>query len=361
MVRSARDEESVTARDDQRRALVDAYTSQLLLRSQRSELTAEESSAIAGCSTLSEAMKVIEARRKPILHGAKPGVRPSPGRTVSRRRRTMLALVTIPVIAGIALGLLWLGQGRLIYIPYVGVPTPASQGLSRTEVVTFTTEDSVVLHGWFVPADTTPARFTVLMFNGNAGHRGMRAPVAAEFARRGIATLLFDYRGFGDNTGKPSEEGLARDARAARAYLTTRTDVDSSRIVYFGESLGAAVALRLATETTPPPFALVLRSPFTSLTDIGRYHYPYLPVRWLLRERYPSLERASVVGSPTLVIAGDRDSIIPAAQSRQLYAAIATRKHFVEIAGANHNDEAMFVGPELMQAVLDFVATIDRR
>lgn len=270
----------------------------------------------------------------------------------------------VATVLGLALGLalLWLGQRRLIYIPYVGVPTPASQGLPRAENVTFTTDDSVTLHGWFVPAASTPTRFTMIMFNGNAGHRGMRAPVAAEFSRHGVATLLFDYRGYGDNAGRPSETGLAADARAALVYLKTRTDVDTSRIVYFGESLGAAVALRLATETSSTPFALVLRSPFTSLADIGRYHYPYLPVRWLLRERYPSLERARSVACPTLVIAGDQDRIIPAEHSRRLYAAIAAEKRLVEIAGADHNDEALFVGPELMQAVLDFVADLlDRR
>lgn len=256
----------------------------------------------------------------------------------------------------LGLALLWLGQRRLIYLPYGGVPTPASQGLPQAEAVTFTTDDGMTLHGWFVPAASSPARFTMIMFNGNAGHRGMRAPVAAAFAGHGVATLLFDYRGFGDNAGRPSEDGLARDARAARAYLTSRTDVDTNRIVYFGESLGAAVALRLATETSPPPLALVLRSPFTSLTDIGRYHYPYLPVRLLLRERYPSLERAARVTCPTLVIAGDRDSIIPAEHSRRLYAAIPASKRYVEV-NADHNDEAMFIGAEVIQAVLAFPGT----
>lgn len=270
--------------------------------------------------------------------------------------------ILVSIALGLALGLalLWLGQRRLIYIPYVGVPTPASQGLSRAEEVSFTTDDGVTLHGWFVPGDSTPARFTMIMFNGNAGHRGMRAPVAAEFSRHGIATLLFDYRGYGDNAGRPTETGLTQDARAALLYLKTRTDVDTSRIVYFGESLGAAVALRLATETSAP-FALVLRSPFTSLTDIGRHHYPYLPVRWMLREKYPSLERARSVSSPTLVIVGEQDRIIPAEHSRRLYAAIASEKRLVEIAGADHNDEALFVGSELMQAVLDFVTNLDRR
>jgi fermentation-respiration switch protein FrsA (DUF1100 family) len=268
-------------------------------------------------------------------------------------------LITVVLAVGLALALLWLGQRRLIYLPFGNVPPATSLGLPRAEELSFTTDDDVTLHGWFVPADSAPARFTVIMFNGNAGHRGMRAPLAATLARHGVATLLFDYRGYGDNAGRPSENGLTRDARAARAYLMTRGDVDTSRVVFFGESLGAAVALRLATET--PPFALVLRSPFTSLTDIGRHHYPFLPVRWLLRDRYASLDRVGSVSCPTLVIAGDRDSIIPTEHSRHLYEAITAEKRLVVIAGADHNDEALFDGQELIEAVLGFLAHVDRK
>jgi fermentation-respiration switch protein FrsA (DUF1100 family) len=269
--------------------------------------------------------------------------------------------VLTAVVSGLALGLalIWLGQRRMIYLPFGNVPQAASLGLPRALDVTFTTDDGVTLHGWFVPADSAPARFTMIVFNGNAGHRGTRASLAAALARHGVATLLFDYRGYGDNAGRPSENGLTLDARAAWAYLTSRSDVDPDRIVLFGESLGAAVALRLATEV--PPMALVLRSPFTSLTDVGRHHYPFLPVRWMLRDRYPSLERAPSVSCPTLVIAGDRDSIIPVEQSRRLYEAIVAEKRLVVIAGADHNDEALFDGAELMRAVLDFAGPIAGR
>ena len=100
--------------------------------------------------------------------------------------------------------------------------------------------------------------------------------------------LLFDYRGYGDSAGSPDERGLALDARAARRYLLSRPDVDAARLVYFGESLGAAVAVELAAEH--PPAALVLRSPFTSMADVGSYHYPILPVRLLLRDRYAAID-----------------------------------------------------------------------
>jgi uncharacterized protein len=266
--------------------------------------------------------------------------------------------ILVAILLGSALGLvlLWLCQRRMIYLPYGNVPSAASAGLPSAEDIAFTTDDGLTLRGWFVPAATMPARFTMIVFNGNAGNRGHRAPLAAALAAHGVATLLFDYRGYGDNAGRPSEDGLARDARAARAYLTTRAGVDSTRLVFFGESLGAAVALRLATET--PPLALVLRSPFTSMTEVGQHHYPLLPVRWLLRDRYPSLERAGSLTCPTLVIAGDRDSIIPLQQSQRLYGALAVNTRLEVIAGADHNDEALFDGDQLIQSLLRFVASL---
>ena len=150
---------------------------------------------------------------------------------------------------------------------------------------------------------------TVIVFNGNAGNRAFRAPLAAALAEHGISVLLFDYRGYGGNPGSPSEEGLAADARAARRYVAGRAGSD--RIVYFGESLGSGVAVRLAAEQ--PPAALILRSPFTSLTDTGRHHYPFLPVGMMLIDRFASIDRIRDIRCPLLVIAADHDSVVPTA------------------------------------------------
>jgi len=262
-------------------------------------------------------------------------------------------MLIFPSLLALVVVLLWAGQRRMIYFPFGDVPTPAAAGLPRAESVAFTTADGLTLHGWFVPAAQPATRQTVIVFNGNAGHRAMRAPLADALARRGIASLLFDYRGFGGNPGSPSEEGLALDARASRAYVTGRPDVDSTRLVYFGESLGTGVAVRFATEH--PPAALILRSPFTSMIDVGRYHYPFLPVRWLLRDRFDSLDRIGRVGCPLLVIAGDRDSIIPPALSQRLYDAAPSPKRLVMIPGADHNDEDLFAGPRMIAAIVEFL------
>src|SRR5207245_691975 len=179
-------------------------------------------------------------------------------------------------------------------------------GLAAAEEISLRTEDGLALSAWFVPAPTTGApRTTMIVFSGNAGHRALRAPLAAALRPFGIATLLMDYRGYANNSGSPSEEGLALDARAARAYVLSRSDVDRERIAYFGESLGTGVAVRLASEERP--HALILRSPFPSLADVGRYHSPLLPVRLLLRDRFDSASRIARIGCPLLVIAGDRD------------------------------------------------------
>lgn len=268
--------------------------------------------------------------------------------------RTVLPLLLVAATAVVALlGLVWLGQRRLMYFPDPRVPSPASVGLPEAEPVTFTTADDVSLRGWFVPADPPAAAFTMLVFNGNAGNRAYRADLARAFRPHGIAVLLFDYRGFGDSAGAPSEAGLTADARAARAYVLSRADVDPSRLVYFGESLGAGVAVALAAEH--PPASLVLRSPFTSMADVGRLHYPMLPVRLLLHDRYAAIERIATVRAPVLVIAGDADRIVPIALSRRVYEAATTRKAFVVIPGADHNDAALTAGDDVVAHTVRFV------
>ena len=132
-----------------------------------------------------------------------------------------------------------------------------------------------------------------------------------------------------------------------------RQDVTPSRIVYFGESLGSGVAVRLAVEH--PVAAVVLRSPFTSFVDVGRVHYGWLPVGLLLRDRYASIERIRQIHSPLLVIAGSNDTIIPVAQSRRLFDAAREPKKLVIIEGADHNDESVAAGTEVVAAVMSFL------
>lgn len=256
-------------------------------------------------------------------------------------------------IAAVMLGLAWSLQRRLMYFPDPHVPASRTVGLADAEQVRFQSADGTALAAWFLAAPGEQAHVTVLVFNGNGGNRAMRAPLALALHRQGFHVLLTDYRGFGGNPGTPSEDGLALDARAARAYLASRPDVDPARIVYYGESLGTAVAVRLADEQ--PPAALILRSPFTSMADIARHHYSPMPVQLLLRDRYASLERIGRIRSPLLIVAGDRDRIVPLEYSRRLYDAASEPKTLVVVSGADHNDVELLTGRTLIEAVVTFL------
>ena len=258
----------------------------------------------------------------------------------------------VVIIAGV-LALLWTMQRRLIYFPVSGVPAPGALGLSNVEDVTFETIDGLRLSGWFFSTSGPSPHVTVLVFNGNAGNRAYRAPLAAALQRRGFQVLLVDYRGYGGNPGSPSKNGLAADARAARAYLAGRSDVDLSRLVYFGESLGTAVAVDLAVEH--PPAALALRSPFTSLRDVGQYHYPFLPVRLLLRDRFSAIDQILRIRVPLLIIAGGRDRIVPVDNTRRLYEAAIAPKTLLILPEADHNDYELLAGEEMIRAIVRFL------
>jgi fermentation-respiration switch protein FrsA (DUF1100 family) len=273
----------------------------------------------------------------------------------------MRRIVTVLAVGGTVLvavfGLLWAAQRRLIYFPThdVGIASAIS---SDAADVAFTTDDGLTLSAWWIPATGNPDGSTIIVFHGNGGNRADRTPLAQALTQQGYGVLLVDYRGYGGNPGSPSEEGLLLDAEAAVAYLKSRPDVDPDRLVYFGESLGAAVALAVGQEH--PPSALILRSPFTSLPDVARAHYPYLPTGLLLRDQYPNVDTIRMLDVPVLVIAGSQDTIVPIAQSRELYAASPAPKWFVTIEGADHNDPALTHGPLLIDEITNFLEGIPR-
>ena len=272
-------------------------------------------------------------------------------------RRSWLTLPVVAVglfaVAGIVVTMRGGLQRRLMYFPFGNVPAPEQVGLQGAEQVSVQTEDGISLDAWFVPPAAPSSRTTVLIFNGNGGNRAMRAPLAAALADRHIASLLLDYRGFGGNPGAPSETGLGRDARAALHYVLGRPDVDRSRIAYFGESLGSGVAVQLGTEH--PPHRLILRSPYTSVVDVARHHYPFVPVGWVLRDRFASIDCIKQVTSPVLIIAGNRDGVVPAALSEKLFAAANEPKQLLMFDGVDHNDDELLAGRRMVEAIVRFL------
>ena len=269
---------------------------------------------------------------------------------ISARTFGVTGLVLLGV-AGLLVAAAWGLQRRLIYFPQPSSMPPVSGVLPGAREVRLHTSDGLELGAWLIPASQPDRGVTVLVANGNAGNRALRAPLAAALSRAGMAVLLFDYRGYGGNPGSPSEAGLALDVRAAHRYLTQDRRVPQGRLLYFGESLGAAVVTELATEH--PPAGLLLRSPFVDLAAVGRAHYPYLPVGALLRDRYPVAEQLARITMPTTVVYGTTDWIVPPDQSRAVAAAAGGPSHLVAVRGADHNDRTLLDGAELIQAVIE--------
>ncbi len=258
-------------------------------------------------------------------------------------------------LVGILLVVMWALQRSLIYFPSRGPVPQAHEVISGARDVTLETSDGLRLGAWFVPALSSSNGITVLVANGNAGDRSLRAPLAQSLADKGFAVLLFDYRGFGGNPGHPSEEGLGRDARAAYRFLIEE-GTRAERLLYYGESLGAAVVSELATEH--PPAGLVLRSPFTDLAAVGQVHYPYLPVAALLRDRFPVVDHIRRLDVPTTVVYGTRDAIVPPEQSRAVAQAAGKGTTLVEVEGAGHNDLALLDGRELIDAIVGLAGRV---
>ena len=261
----------------------------------------------------------------------------------------LFASVVVAVVLLVVLSS-WAFQRRLIYLPSTGAVPSAATMLAGARDVQLTTSDGLRLGAWYVPARRPAGTFTVLIANGNAGDRSLRAPLARALANQGFGVLLFDYRGYGGNPGSPSEEGLARDVRAARHFLIDE-GVPGNRLQYFGESLGAAVVAELATEH--PPAGLLLRSPFTDLASVGQIHYPFVPVRALLKDRFPVAEYVARVAVPITVVYGTEDSIVPPGESRRSVAVAGGPTRLVAVEGADHNDPALLNGDVVVQAVVD--------
>lgn len=238
--------------------------------------------------------------------------------------------------------LVLLFEEKLIYFPLREMEvTPADLALPF-EDCWLTAEDGARLHGWFFPLEG--AHFTVLICHGNAGNISHRLDrVLLMRARLATEVMLFDYRGYGRSEGRPGEQETYRDGRAAYQFLIGRRQVAPERLILFGESLGAAVALQLALEV--PVKALVLESAFTSIPDLARAIYPFLPVWSLLRTRYDNLAKIAEIDVPLLVMHGNRDGTVPFEQGKRLFEAAPEPKRFYAISGAGHND-TFFAGGE---------------
>ena len=260
--------------------------------------------------------------------------------TGPHRRRLRRGLLVVLLLVGTVVVMLLTLQRQLIYLPDPAPVPAAADVIAGARDVTLHTADGLELGAWFVPAaGPVDVEMAVLVAPGNGGNRAGRAELAEALSRRGLGVLLMDYRGYGGNPGSPSEDGLAADADAALEVLE-ELGYPPRRTLYFGESLGAAVVAAL--QTRRPPAGMVLRSPFTELADVGAHHYPWLPVRALLRDRFPVVENLAASDVPVTVIYGDRDSVVPSMLSARVAGRAPSLAERVVLADADHNDPVMF-------------------
>jgi uncharacterized protein len=248
--------------------------------------------------------------------------------------------VLLVVIAYLGLLLLLrLNESRLIYFPgSVRRLTDAPAGLQLpVRRAAIRTEDGLTLGSWVIPAGPDSTGYWVLICHGNAGNLSEfgRPAHYAGLRALGLGLLAFDYRGYGESEGAPSEAGLYRDANAAYQYLRGGLRVPPERIIVFGHSLGSTVAVDLASRV--PAAGLILEGALTSVIERGAELYPYIPVRWIGRSRFSSIDKISRVSIPKLFLHARADDVVPLAHGRRLFEAALPPKTFVELNGG-HGD-----------------------
>jgi uncharacterized protein len=267
------------------------------------------------------------------------------GRPRARLRRLVVGGVATGALLaiGYAALLVWLrvDESALVFHPEPGTPLAASPELHlAARDVTFVGLDGTPLAARIIPppAQVPPGRATwVLYFHGASGNVGTPGYVRAwaRFHALGLGVLAVDYRGYGASGGRPTEVGLYRDADSAYAYLRGALHVAAARVVIYGYSLGSAVAIDLATRV--PAAALIVEGAFTSIPDRGAELYPYVPVHWLARIHFASIDKIGRVSLPKLFIHGRDDSVVPISHGRRLFAAARPPKEFAEVVGG-HTD-----------------------
>ena len=261
-------------------------------------------------------------------------------------------VTTVLVVYCILLGVLYVFQRRILFVPNVDTPDPIAAGVAEMQPVELQTADGLTLLAWYRPPqdDRSPV---LVYFHGNAGHIGFRGSKMRSYLDSGYGILLPEYRGYGGNAGAPSEDGLYADARAALSYLD-KAGIDGDRLVLYGESLGTGVAVKMAAERAAhmPVGAVVLEAPFTSIASVAQGRYFFLPVYWLVKDRFDAEALIDKIAAPLFVFHGEDDRIISISYGRALFASAGEPKEAKWIPRARHNDLYDF---GVAKDVVDFI------
>ncbi|MEE8321672.1 MAG: alpha/beta hydrolase [Gammaproteobacteria bacterium] len=268
--------------------------------------------------------------------------------------RMLLSIIFITVSVLVLLSaILYFLQPNFVYFPTASLVTTPQLIQLDYEDVSIKTEDSIHLHGWYIPHDTP--RATLLFLHGNGGNISHRLESLAIFHELGLSILIIDYRGYGQSEGTPSEHGTYLDAEAAWNYLLNEKKLSGHEIIIFGRSMGGTIATWLASRQQSR--AVILESTFTSIADMGKHYYPYLPVSLLTRIKYASIDRISSIPQPSLFIHSPSDDIVPYTLGRKLFDAATGPKTFLEIRGT-HNEGFLMSGNTYIDGLDRFITNV---
>ncbi len=249
---------------------------------------------------------------------------------------------------------LFLNQDRLIFLPTPGSPilTPAHYGIDY-ESHTLPINDEEGVHLWFIPGKEKQS--PVLLFcHGNSGNLGSRIEILKILYQLGIPIVMFDYRGYGESHGRPSEKHLYEDGERVLEFLKIQKGYPFKEIVVMGRSLGGAVACELAYRH-PELLGLILDSTFTSLPEIAQIRYPYVPVSLLLKYRFDNLSKVQEIPIPKLIIHSVQDEVIPFSLGERLFQRARSPKRFLSLPAGGHNDAFLESQEIYLQGLKEFL------
>ena len=226
-------------------------------------------------------------------------------------------------------------QRSFLYFPSNEKLDLSKAVVTGLEEVKLETADGLVLTAWFMKPEPARNGETFLLFHGNAGHIGHRVEKFRRILEAGYGFLFLEYRGYGGNPGKPSEAGLHIDAKAALDFLSSR-EIPREKVILYGESLGCGIAVKAATEHDFA--AVILEAPYTSIADVAQRQFWFLPVRWLVRDRYDTLAIINMITSPVVVMHGEQDDIIHVSFGKRVFEAAREPKTAWFFEGAGHNN-----------------------
>ena len=236
------------------------------------------------------------------------------------------------------LGVMYVAQRSLMYHPGPLVGTPSTYGISDMTRITIPNGDGEKITSWYRPPKKN--QDVIVYFHGNAGAISDRADKITPYLRKNFGVVLVAYRGFGGNPGKPSELGLYDDASTLLTYLKSK-NINPSRWILYGESLGAGVATEMAYQYAlkgTPVSSVILEAPFTSMGDAAAAHYPFIPTRLLVRDKYDSISKINKINAPLMILHGNLDRTIPQKLGRRLFETANKPKTSLWVEGASHND-----------------------